>query len=53
MCSAMALAQEVGTIISLDGGAQRYDEEMKLLQRQVTLLLLLVIMLKSIRALLI
>ena len=29
MCSAMALAQEVGTIISLDGGAQRYDEEMK------------------------
>ena len=29
MCSAMALAQEAGTIISLDGGAQRYDEEMK------------------------
>ena len=29
MRSAMALAQEVGTIISLDGGAQRYDEEMK------------------------
>ena len=29
MCSAMALAQAVGTIISLDGGAQRYDEEMK------------------------
>ena len=29
MCSAMALAQEVGTIISLDGGAQRYDEEMR------------------------
>lgn len=25
----MALAQEAGTIISLDGGAQRYDEEMK------------------------
>ena len=29
MCSAMALAQKAGTIISLDGGAQRYDEEMK------------------------
>ena len=29
MCSAMALAQEAGNIISLDGGAQRYDEEMK------------------------
>ena len=40
MCSAMALAQEAGTIISLDGGAQRYDEEMNLLQSQVILLLL-------------
>ena len=29
MCSAMAVAKEVGTIISLDGGAQRYDEDMK------------------------
>ncbi|WP_303940015.1 carbohydrate kinase family protein, partial [Veillonella infantium] len=29
MRSAMALAKEVGTIISLDGGAQRYDEDMK------------------------
>lgn len=29
MHSAMAVAKEVGTIISLDGGAQRYDEEMK------------------------
>ena len=27
--SAMAVAKEVGTIISLDGGAQRYDEDMK------------------------
>ena len=29
MRSAMAVAKEVGTIISLDGGAQRYDEDMK------------------------
>lgn len=29
MRSAMAIAKEVGTIISLDGGAQRYDEDMK------------------------
>ena len=29
MHSAMAVAKEVGTIISLDGGAQRYDEDMK------------------------
>ena len=29
MRSAMAVAKEAGTIISLDGGAQRYDEEMK------------------------
>ena len=29
MHSTMAVAKEVGTIISLDGGAQRYDEEMK------------------------
>ena len=29
MCSAMAVAKEAGTIISLDGGAQRYDEDMK------------------------
>lgn len=29
MRSAMALAKEAGTIISLDGGAQRYDEDMK------------------------
>ena len=29
MCSAMAVAKEVDTIISLDGGAQRYDEDMK------------------------
>ena len=29
MCSAMAVAKEVGTIISLDGGAQRYDADMK------------------------
>ena len=29
MCSAMAVAKEGGTIISLDGGAQRYDEDMK------------------------
>ena len=25
----MVVAKEVGTIISLDGGAQRYDEDMK------------------------
>ena len=31
MRSAMAVAKEVGTIISLDGGAQRYDEDMKLI----------------------
>ena len=29
MRSAMAVAKEGGTIISLDGGAQRYDEDMK------------------------
>ena len=29
MRSAMTVAKEVGTIISLDGGAQRYDEDMK------------------------
>ena len=29
MRSAMDVAKEVGTIISLDGGAQRYDEDMK------------------------
>lgn len=29
MRSAMAVAKEAGTIISLDGGAQRYDEDMK------------------------
>ena len=29
MRSAMAVAKEAGTIISLDGGAQRYDEAMK------------------------
>ena len=29
MRSAMAVAKEVGTIISLDGGAQRYDADMK------------------------
>lgn len=29
MRSAIAVAKEVGTIISLDGGAQRYDEDMK------------------------
>ena len=29
MRSAMAVAKEVGTIISLDGGAQRYNEDMK------------------------
>ena len=29
MRSAMEVAKEVGTIISLDGGAQRYDEDMK------------------------
>ena len=29
MCSAMAVAKEVDTIISLDGGDQRYDEDMK------------------------
>ena len=29
MRTAMDVAKEVGTIISLDGGAQRYDEEMK------------------------
>jgi len=29
MRSAMDVAKEVGTIISLDGGAQRYDEEMR------------------------
>ena len=29
MRSAMAVAKEVGTIISLDGGAQRYDKDMK------------------------
>ena len=29
MHSAMAVAKEVGTIISLDGGAQRYDADMK------------------------
>ena len=29
MHSAMTVAKEVGTIISLDGGAQRYDEDMK------------------------
>ena len=29
MRSAMAVAKEVGTIISFDGGAQRYDEDMK------------------------
>ena len=29
MRSAMAVTKEVGTIISLDGGAQRYDEDMK------------------------
>lgn len=29
MRAAMDAAKEVGTIISLDGGAQRYDEEMK------------------------
>ena len=29
MRSAMAVAKEEGTIISLDGGAQRYDEDMK------------------------
>ena len=28
MCAAMDVAKDVGTIISLDGGAQRYDEEM-------------------------
>lgn len=31
MRSAMTIAKEVGTIISLDGGAQRYDEDMKLI----------------------
>ena len=29
MRSAMAVAKEAGTIISLDGGAQRYDKDMK------------------------
>lgn len=29
MRSAIAVAKEAGTIISLDGGAQRYDEDMK------------------------
>lgn len=29
MRSAMVVAKEAGTIISLDGGAQRYDEDMK------------------------
>ena len=29
MRSAIAVAKEIGTIISLDGGAQRYDEDMK------------------------
>ena len=29
MHSAMVVAKEVGTIISLDGGAQRYDKDMK------------------------
>lgn len=29
MRSAMAVAKKAGTIISLDGGAQRYDEDMK------------------------
>ncbi len=29
MRSAMEVAKELGTIISLDGGAQRYDEDMK------------------------
>ena len=36
MHSAMAVAKEVGTIISLDGGAQRYDEDMKPIQKRVT-----------------
>ena len=31
MRSAMAVAKEAGTIISLDGGAQRYDEDMKVI----------------------
>ena len=31
MRSAMTIAKDVGTIISLDGGAQRYDEDMKLI----------------------